>query len=100
MSTQPESTGFLSSLFDFSFSHFITAKIIRVLYGLFLILAGLGTLVMIVTGFGQSFGYGVVLLILSPLAFLLAAMYFRVVLEVLIVIFRIAENVEKIAAED
>jgi len=98
MSTQPESsTGFLASLFDFSFAHFITAKLIRVLYALFLILTGLGVLAMLVSGFGQGFGYGIVMLILAPLVFLLAAMYFRVVLEVLIVVFRIAENVEKIA---
>lgn len=97
MSTQLESTGFLASLFDFSFSHFITAKLIRVLYALFLILAGLGVVGMLISGFSQGFAYGVVILILAPLGFLLAAMYFRVLLEVLIVIFRIAENVEKIA---
>jgi hypothetical protein len=97
MSTQLESTGFLASLFDFSFAHFITARLIRVLYGLGLILAGLAVLGLLVSGFGQGVGYGLVTLIIAPFAFLLIAMYFRVLLEVLIVVFRIAENVEKIA---
>jgi hypothetical protein len=95
MSTQAK--GFLGALFDFSFSSFVTARLIRVLYVLGLILAGIGALAMIITGLTQSFLQGVLMLIVAPLFFLLAAMYLRVVLELLIVVFRIAENVERIA---
>jgi hypothetical protein len=37
------------------------------------------------------------MLIIAPLVFLLSAMYLRVTLEVLIVIFRISDNVARIA---
>jgi hypothetical protein len=97
MSTQVQNTGFLGSLFDFTFANFITARLIRVLYALGLLLAALMALVMIGSGFTQGFTTGLLFLILGPLVFLVTAMYLRVVLEVLIVIFRIAENVETIA---
>jgi hypothetical protein len=97
MTTQSQATGFLAALFDFSFSNFITGRLIKILFILGLALGGIGTLMMIATGFTQGFGRGLLMLILAPLFFLLAAMYLRVVLELLIVIFRIAENVDRIA---
>ena len=97
MSTQPQSAGFLGSLFDFSFSSFITAKLIPVLYALGLIGCGIAALFMLVTGFAGGFTAGIVALLLAPIMFLFVAMYLRVMLEVLIVVFRIAENVQRIA---
>lgn len=97
MSTQEQATGFLAALFDFSFSSFITAKLIRVLYALGLLMAGVSTLFVLATSFTQGFMFGVVMLILAPLVFLFLAMYMRVMLEVLMVLFRIAEDVRSIA---
>jgi len=97
MSTQLQPAGFFGALFDFSFSSFITAKLIRVIFGLGLIVVGFGALSMLIAGFSQGFMAGILALILAPLVFLLFAMYLRVVLEVLIVLFRIAENVALIA---
>jgi len=92
-----EDTGFIGALFDFSFSTFITAKLIKVIYALGLVIAGLVALLMLVTGFGAGFMTGVGALVLAPLLFLFIAAYMRVVMEVLIVVFRISENVAKIA---
>jgi len=95
MTTQE--TGFIGALFDFSFSSFITARLIKVIYALGLLMAGLAALFMVTTGFGVGFMTGLGALILAPLMFLFVAMYLRVVMEVLIVVFRISENVAKIA---
>jgi uncharacterized membrane protein YedE/YeeE len=84
--------GFFGALFDFSFSEFITTKIIKVLYGIGMVLSGIAALVMIVFGFKTSVGTGILFLILSPIAFLIMAILYRVWLEFIIVIFRIAEN--------
>lgn len=97
MSTQEQASGFLTALFDFSFSRFITVKLIPVLYGLALIVASLGVLAMVGAGFTRGFMSGLFTLILAPLFFLFCAMYIRVILEVMIVLFRIAENVADIA---
>ena len=93
----------ISSLFDFSFSHFITPKIQKVLYGLLLIGSGIAGLVAFVTMFGMGSGFfgkvggligGVVV---GPLVFLLLAMYFRVMMEILIVVFKAVEHLADIS---
>jgi hypothetical protein len=88
-----EEKGFFGSLFDISFSSFITTKIIKVLYVLSLILIGLFALGFVVAAFSSSAGEGIVVLVIfAPLGALLYAIYTRVVLEVLIAIFRIMES--------
>jgi hypothetical protein len=88
-----EEKGFFGSLFDISFSSFITTKIVKVLYVLSLILIGLFALGFVISAFSQSAALGlVVLLIVAPLGALLYAIYTRVILEVLIAIFRIMES--------
>jgi hypothetical protein len=88
--------GFLSSLFDVSFSSLVTTRVIKVLYVLSMIIIGLFALFFVVTAFSNSVASGiVVLLIIAPLAGLLYLIYVRVLLELVIVIFRIWEtNVE------
>ena len=107
--------GFFRSLFDFSFSHFVVTKMIKVLYGLAIIAAGILALVVLISGLGaagaafqgspyhsSSPGLGVLAviggLIGAPLVFLLAVVCARIYLEVLIVVFRISEHVAEIAS--
>ena len=99
-----EQKGMISSLFDFSFSDFITPKIQKVLYFLLLILAGVCGLMTFITVFGMGSGFfgkvggligGV---IAGPLVFLFLAMYFRVMMEILIVVFRAVEYLAEISA--
>jgi hypothetical protein len=95
-----QAKGFLESLFDFSFTAFITSKIIKFLYGLSIAGAGLGSVFLIVGGFGVSAGVGILMLLIgAPLLFLLGVIYARVLLEIIIVIFRIAENIAVIAQQ-
>ena len=84
--------GFVSSLFDFSFSSFVTSKLIKLLYVIATTAAGLFALLLVIAGFERSAGLGVLALILAPIAFLLAVAYSRVGLEILIVVFRIEEH--------
>ena len=91
--------GFVKALFDFSFTEFVTTKILKILYGILIFFAGLGALGIIVSGFYQSAGRGIVMLIISPLLFLLYVIVARVWLEIVIVIFRIAEHTGDIAKQ-
>jgi len=93
--------GFLGSLFDISFSSLITTKVIKVLYVLSMVIIGLFALVVVVAAFSNSVAGGiVVLLIVAPLAGLLYLIYVRVLLELVIVIFRIMEtNVELVSLQ-
>ena len=91
--------GFFGQLFDFSFTEFITTRIIKVLYGLAIFLAAVIAIVGIVGAFSESAVAGGVLLVLSPLWLLLCIVIARVMLEVVVVGFRIAEHVGDIARQ-
>jgi Domain of unknown function (DUF4282) len=94
-STPPEANeGFFSSLFDLSFTRFVTARVVSVLYVLMLIILVLVYVIFAISFFSSGrTGLGVAwLLILGPLFLLLYTLLYRVIFELLVVIFRIYEN--------
>lgn len=95
--TREEGAGFFASLFDFSFTEFITPKLIKFLYGLGMLLGAVMAVVSIVAGFAQHWAAGILLLILSPVIFLLYVIGARVWLELLILWFRFVEHAGAIA---
>lgn len=95
--TSDQAKGFFSRLFDLSFETFITTSIIKVLYIIFIVVAGLGALGYIGLGFSINAGAGVIFLILSPIFFLLYVIMARVWLEIVIVLFRINDQTAETA---
>jgi hypothetical protein len=84
--------GFLKSLFDVSFSSFVTTKVVKLIYVLTLIWIGLWAIGWIVWAFERNSGLGALfLLVVAPLVSLFIAVYSRMVLEFIIAVFRIAE---------
>lgn len=88
--------GFFASLFDLSFSDFITIRLIKVLYILAIAGSVLGGLILIISGFANGFGTGILFLLLSPLVVILYILMARIWLELVIVVFRIAENTSQL----
>jgi hypothetical protein len=87
-----EPKGFLASLFDTSFSSLVTPRVIRVIYIISMVVIGLAALFWIAAAFSQSAALGLlVLVIAAPLVSLLYLIYTRVLLEVIIALFRIME---------
>ena len=94
-----QSNGFFGSLFDLSFSKFITVGIIKFLFVLAIIGSGIGAFVMLINGFRQG---GIAILfgiILAPIVFFLCVLAARVYLELIMVAFRIAENMSELVAQ-
>ncbi|MGE0552232.1 MAG: DUF4282 domain-containing protein [Gemmatimonadales bacterium] len=92
--------GLVSSLFDLTFDHMITPRIQRVLYALMLVMAaviGLGAMVTVGGMLGKIGGLFVGVPV-GGLVFLLLAMYFRVMMEIMIVVFKAVEYLREIAA--
>jgi uncharacterized protein DUF4282 len=84
---------FIAALFDFGFNSFVTPKVVKVIYVLMMILIGLGALLFAITAFRVSPAFGAIsLFILCPLFFLVELALWRIVLELFIVIFRIADD--------
>jgi hypothetical protein len=96
---QTGGTGFFAALFDFSFSEFITTKIIKVLYILAIIAIGLIALGFFIAAASQGGANIVFGLIIAPIFFLLYVILTRVWLEIIIVLFRIAEYTREIAQQ-
>jgi hypothetical protein len=94
--------GFIASLFDFSFSSFITTKLMKVIYGVLLFAALLGAFAVFMAGvseIGSRYGSaarGVLFIILSPIAAVLYVILARLYCELIVVLFRIAESVRDI----
>jgi hypothetical protein len=90
-----ESKGFLASLFDFSFTSFITTKIIKVIYVLVTILIFLGALAYTITAFAISKLVGIAVLIIGdPLFIIIGMALWRISLEFIVVFFRMADDVK------
>lgn len=95
--------GLISSIFDLSFTHFITPKIQRFLYALLLVVSGVAAVGVLIAALGMAggfFGKVGALIVGVPLAglvFLLMAMYFRVMMEILIVVFKAVDYLRDIS---
>ncbi|ASU84658.1 DUF4282 domain-containing protein [Nocardiopsis gilva YIM 90087] len=95
----PTEKGFFGSLFDFSFREFVTSKIIKLLYILWLVLIGIFTLSGVITSFGFMAiepVSGFLGLLGTILGGAIAVLITRVGLELLIVVFRISEDLSAI----
>ena len=89
--------GFLRSLFDFSFSSFVATKVVKVLYVLVVLIAAIYTLLLLAVGFRAGTGVGLLfLVVVCPLFFIVFVAVYRVLLEVMVVIFRIADDLAEI----
>ncbi len=109
----PQQKGFIKSLFDISFTSFVTPRVVKFLYIVTLVIlaiAYVGIAIAIFSGGdsgvqmdyngnayesggGGNAGFGVFwLLVLGPLMFILYTLIYRVFFELVIVIFRIYQN--------
>lgn len=86
--------GFLATLFDFSFDDFLTPGVLKLLYTIGLLAALFGSLRFIGGGFGRGLWTGIGALLLAPLLFVVYSLLARVVVELVMVFFRIAEHME------
>jgi hypothetical protein len=96
-----DAKGFLGALFDFSFTSFVTTRIIKVLYVLILIMTSIAALVYTIIAFRLSPGFGFLTLVIGdPLFIIIVMALWRLVLESFVVRFRIAEDVRALRERD
>jgi hypothetical protein len=90
--SSPNKLGFLHPLVDFSFRRSVTVKMMKFLYILSILCAGLMALFLILVGFETSLWLGLfALLIGAPVVFLLTVIFSRIFLEMILVVFRMAD---------
>jgi Domain of unknown function (DUF4282) len=93
-----DAKGFLGALFDFSFTSFVTPKVVKVLYVLITVWTVLWALIFLRYGFkyGGAAGGFFTLLVVDPILILLTLGAYRVVLELFMVVHRIHEDLKAI----
>ena len=91
-----ESVGLVDALLDLSFRTAITPKIVRVLYIVGLIAAALFAGRWALPSFDRGIMGGMTSLIFAPILFVLYALITRMMLEVLVAVFRILEHLKSI----
>ena len=97
MSTAPRRPGFLSTLFDATFSRLLTVRLVRVLYLLALVVICTYGFIALFLGIGAGGVTALLSVIGVPSLALLAIGLVRIALEALVVIFRIGEQTERIS---
>ena len=90
-----EKKSFCKCLFDLSFTKFLTLKIIKVLYMVGIGIALLTGLVIFINAFSYKLAEGLLLAVLAVVATGLIIVCVRIVLELVITLFRIEENTRK-----
>lgn len=84
-------------LMDVQFSEMLTPRLLPTIYSLGIVFSGLLTLYLIAMGFRESWGYGVVwLVVLGPATFLALVGALRMGLEFMLAIFRVVVHVERL----
>lgn len=90
---------YFSTLFDFSFTRFITVQMFPVLYGVILASSLIGAIYLTIEAFFTGWVRGLFyLFIAAPIGFITIATITRALMEFYIVVFRIAENADEIRA--
>ena len=89
------SSGFLPSLFDFSFTSFVTPKIVRFVYVLAAVWAVVLYVIVVISSFTQSVSSGLIALVFGPLVAIIWLAIVRIGLEFAISIVRMSEDVHK-----
>ena len=87
----PRENGLIEDLMDFSFQRLATPRMLKMLYGVHLLIGLIAAVWFVFNGFQTSTSNGLLALILSFAAMLLWIVYCRVAVELLAAIFRAAQ---------
>ncbi len=95
--TTNTSTDGLGGLFDFSFEKFITPSIVKIVYIVVIVMAGLMWLFAAIAGLSSGFGGFIGGFIFGGLAAILMVLFYRIFLELTMILFRIHDNTDTLA---
>jgi hypothetical protein len=91
----PEEKNFLTGLFDFSFNHSLLRRLVKILYVLSIIFGGITVVACVVLGYQQSPAQGLINLVAGIVSLFVGVLVVRALLEVALVVLRIAEGIER-----
>ncbi len=90
----PEEKNFFTGLFDFAFSYSLLRRLVKLLYVLGIVFGGITVVACVVLGYQQSPAQGLINLVAGIVAFFVGVLVVRLLLELALLILRIAESIE------
>jgi uncharacterized membrane protein len=91
----PEEKNFFTGIFDFSFSSSLLRRLVKLLYVLAIVFGGITVVACVVLGYQQSPAQGLFDLVVGIVALFVGVLVVRLLLELVLVILRIAESIER-----
>jgi hypothetical protein len=86
---------FFAGLFDFSFQHQLTRRLVKLLYVITILAGGITVVACVVLGYQQSPAQGLINLVAGLVALFVGILVVRVLLELALVILKIAESIDR-----
>jgi hypothetical protein len=86
----PRENNLIENLMDFSFQRLVTPRMLKMLYGVHLLIGLIAAVWFVFSGFQTSTSNGLLALVISSVAMLLWIVYCRVAVELLAAVFRAA----------
>jgi Domain of unknown function (DUF4282) len=94
---QVDAKGFVTSLYDFKFDHFVTPKLIRFFYAFFVIVLTLGAVVFLLASLASGEGATVFFaLVVVPIGYFAYLILTRMYFELVAALFRITDDLRAI----
>ncbi len=92
-----DAKGFFKALYDFQFDYFVTPKLIRFFYGLFVVLLSIGAVIVLIGSFASGKAGSIVAgIIVIPIFYLVYLIFLRIYMELIAALFRIADDLRAI----
>ena len=92
---QGQAKGAFAALFDFDFNTFATPAVVKILYIVGMVLLGLLYVGLLITGFAQGVGVGLLALVGGAIAVLFYLILFRITLEFYYAVVRMSEDIHR-----
>ena len=89
--------GNIEALMDFSLSEYLTPRMMKLLYALHLLVGLVVAIGAVLSSFRASTAEGLLMLILAAIGLFFWILYVRVVLELIVVVFRMGADLARIA---
>ncbi|MBX3377904.1 MAG: DUF4282 domain-containing protein [Phycisphaeraceae bacterium] len=93
---QAKPDGGLTALLDFGFTKFVTLGVVKFVYILGMLLIALAFLGFLISSFSMGTMAVIGALIIGPIAAVLYLLFFRISLELIVILFRIEGNTSKL----
>jgi len=83
-------------IFDLTFTKFVTPAVIKIAFIVVMVFAGLAWLAMIFGGFAGGFWSGIAGIVFGGLVFVIMVLLYRIMFELVMVIFAIKQNTDRL----